>query len=102
MVTHVLDLDFQRPQTLKWIYGKQNDRNSRQLCLRLWDAGAPYTVSPGVVAVFRARKPDGTVCLYDSDEDGNTAVTIQDNQIQVVLLEQVLTLPGTVLCELNL
>ena len=102
MVTHTLDLDFQHPQPLKIAYTKQNDRDSRTLCLRLYNAGAPYLVDSGVVAVFRARKPDGCICFYDSDQEDAPAVTIQENQVQVLLVEQVLTLPGTVLCELNL
>lgn len=96
-----IDLDLLRPAVQVIVNAKQNDKSSRFIQANLWEGGQPF--APGsVLATFRVLKPDGTAAFYDTNENGDPAITLSGNVATVELVEQVLTVPGDVAAELNL
>lgn len=96
-----IDLDLLRPAVQVIVNAKQNDKASRFIQAHLWEGGQTFT--PGsVLATFRVLKPDGTAAFYDTNENGDPAITISGNVATIELVEQVLTVPGDVAAELNL
>lgn len=100
-VTKSIKIDLVEKGVQPIVYAKQNDRQTRFIAASLFANGHPFSVPDGVVAVFRAGKPDGTACFYDSNETGTPAITIEGNLVTVELAEQVLTAPGNVQAEIN-
>ena len=101
MIKHYINLDYIQQPILPRLWMKQNDNESHQIVASLYDNGVAYTPDSGVIPVFRARKPDGTVAVYDGGQSG-TDVSLSGNVVTVLVAEQVLTVPGTVACEINL
>ena len=100
-VTKAINIDLIEKSVKPLIYAKQNDSQTRFIAASLFANGQPFSVPDGVVAMFRAGKPDGTACFYDSNETGTPAITIEGNLVTVELAEQVLTAPGNVQAEIN-
>lgn len=100
-VTKSIKIDLVEKGVQPIVYAKQNDRQTRFIAASLFANGQPFSVPDGVVAMFRAGKPDGTACFYDSNETGTPAITIEGNLVTVELAEQVLTSPGNVQAEIN-
>lgn len=100
-VTKSIKIDLVEKGVQPIVYAKQNDRQTRFIAASLFANGQPFSVPDGVVAMFRAGKPDGTACFYDSNETGTPAITIEGNLVTVELAEQVLTAPGNVQAEIN-
>lgn len=100
-VTKSIKIDLVEKGVQPIVYAKQNDRQTRFIAVSLFANGQPFSVPDGVVAMFRAGKPDGTACFYDSNETGTPAITIEGNLVTVELAEQVLTAPGNVQAEIN-
>lgn len=100
-VTKSIKIDLVEKGVQPIVYAKQNDRQTRFIAVSLFANGHPFSVPDGVVAMFRAGKPDGTACFYDSNETGTPAITIVGNLVTVELAEQVLTAPGNVQAEIN-
>lgn len=100
-VTKSIKIDLVEKGVQPIVYAKQNDSQTRFIAASLFANGHPFIVPDGVVAMFRAGKPDGTACFYDSNETGNPAITIVGNLVTVELAEQVLTAPGNVQAEIN-
>lgn len=100
-VTKAINIDLIEKSVKPLIYAKQNDSQTRFIAASLFANGHPFNVPDGVVAMFRAGKPDGTACFYDSNETGTPAITIEGNLVTVELAEQVLTAPGNVQAEIN-
>ena len=84
------------------VYAKQNDRQTRFVAVSLYENGQPFEPPDGVLAEFRAKKPDGTACFYDVNEDGEPAIVIEGSVVTAELAEQVLTAAGKVYAEINL
>lgn len=84
------------------VYAKQNDRQTRFVAASLYENGQPFEPPSGVLAEFRAKKPDGTACFYDVNEDGEPAIVIEGSVVTAELVEQVLTAAGKVYAEINL
>lgn len=84
------------------VYAKQNDRQTRFVAASLYENGQPFEPPSGVLAEFRAKKPDGTACFYDVNEDGEPAIVIEGSVVTAELAEQVLTAAGKVYAEINL
>ena len=96
-----INLDLLRPSVQVIVNAKQNDKASRFIQANLWEGGQPF--APGsVLATFRVLKPDGTAAFYDTNENGDPAITLSGNIATIELVEQVLTVPGDVAAELNL
>lgn len=100
-VTKSIKIDLVEKGVQPIVYAKQNDSQTRFIAASLFANGQPFSVPDGVVAMFRAGKPDGTACFYDSNETGTPAITIKGNLVTVELAEQVLTAPGNVQAEIN-
>lgn len=101
MVKHYINLDYIQQPILPRLWMKQNDNESHQIVASLYDNGVAYTPDSGVIPVFRARKPDGTVAVYDGGQSG-ADVSLSGNVVTALVAEQVLTAPGCVACEINL
>lgn len=100
-VTKSIKIDLVEKGVQPIVYAKQNDSQTRFIAASLFANGQPFSVPDGVIAMFRAGKPDGTACFYDSNETGTPAITIEGNLVTVELAEQVLTAPGNVQSEIN-
>ena len=96
-----INLDLLRPAAQVIVHAKQNDKAARFVQAYLWEGGQPFA-PVDVLAVFRAAKPDGTATFYDTNEEGDPAIVIDGNIATIELVEQVLTVPGDVVAELNL
>lgn len=96
-----LNLNLQHPNYATVMYAVQNDRLARKITATLYDGAVAWTPPYGSLAVVRFMKPDGTKGFYDTDENRQTAVTWTGNSVTIMLAEQVLTVPGNVLCQLN-
>lgn len=98
--TH-LNLNLQNPNHATVMYAVQNDRLSRKISAVLADGATAWTPPSGTDAIVRFAKPDGTKGFYDVDENGDPAVTWTGNVATIMLAEQVLTVAGNVLCQVN-
>lgn len=99
--TTALTLNMQLPNIATVAWAVQGDQLSRHLECTLVDGSTAWTPQAGYHAVVRAHKPDGTACVYDVDEDGNQAVTWTGNVATVTIVQQALTVAGTVLMQLE-
>jgi len=96
-----INLNLQYPNYATTMHAVQNDKLSRKITAILYDGANAWTPPSGSLAVVRFMKPDGTKGFYDTDENRHTAVTWVGNSATIMLSEQVLTVPGNVLCQLN-
>ena len=96
-----LDLNLQYPNHAVTMYAVQNDRLTRKISATLADGSVAWTPPSGSLAIVRFLKPDGTMGFYDTDENGDTAVTWTGNVATITLAEQVLTVAGDVWCQVN-
>ena len=97
-----IQLDLKNPAITLPVHAKQNDQLTRYIKAYLYDGGVPFEPPPGTLAMFRAKKPDGTECFYDTNEKGEPAIVIEGNTVTVELAHQVLTRAGKVDAEINL
>ena len=101
--TTSINLNLQLPNYSVAVYAVQGDTMSREISATLLDGSSPFTPPYGVLGSIRYMKPDGTVGLYDTMEDGATpAVVIDGNVATILLAEQMLTVAGEVLAQLSL
>lgn len=96
-----ITLDLQAPNIAIVAAGKQNDRASRKIVAQLRDGETLWTPPAGVAAMIRYAKPDNTAGFYDVLEDGSAAYSIDGSVITFTLVEQALTVPGSVYVEIN-
>lgn len=99
--TTTLNLNLQFPNHAVTMYAVQNDRLTRKVSAALNDGATAWTPPVGTLGIVRFVKPDGTMGFYDTDEEGNAAVTWTGNVATIRLAEQVLTVPGDVWCQVN-
>lgn len=99
--TTALTLNMQLPNIATVAWAVQGDQLSRYLTCTLVDGSTAWNPQAGYHGVVRAHKPDGTACVYDVDEDGNTAVTWSGNVATVTIIQQAVTVAGTVLMQLE-
>lgn len=89
--TYRIFLDIHDIQSQTQIHTKSGDNGTRRIVATLTENGRPFALTPGVFAVFSARKPDGKV-LYN-------ACTIEGNSIIYDLTEQTTAAAGRMPCE---
>lgn len=99
--TTAITLNMQLPNIATVAWAVQGDQLSRQIQATLVDGSTAWYPQQGYAGVIRAHKPDGTVAVYDVDEAGNPAVTWEDNVATIAIVQQALTVPGTVLMQLE-
>ena len=100
-VTTALTLNLQLPNIAAVAWAVQGDMGSRQIRATLVDGGSSWTPQAGYHGVIRYFKPDGTTGVYDVDEGGTTAVTWSGNIATIKIAQQALTVPGTVIMQLE-
>lgn len=83
------------------IYAPQGDAKSRFVLIQLLEGAAAWDVPTGALVTIRAAKPDGTVCFYDTNEQGESAYTVDGSTVTIELVGQVLAVPGTVLMQVD-
>lgn len=99
--TTELTLNLQLPNIATVSWAVQGDTLSRVITATLVDGSTPWIPQAGYNGVVRYRKPDNTVGVYDTDEEGNAAVTWTGNVATIKIVEQALTVPGTVIMQLE-
>jgi hypothetical protein len=99
--TTELTLNMQLPNIAAVSWAVQGDQLARKIKATLVDGSAAWTPQTGYNAVVRYHKPDGTNGVYDVDEDGNPAVSWAGNVATITIAQQALTVPGTVLMQLE-
>lgn len=102
MIKTDIVLNFKSPNINTIVHAKQNDRLSRYVLAYMKDGDSPWEPPERLLATVRYKKADGHIGFYDVDENGNPAVTFDDNIATIYLAEQALTAPGPVLMELTL
>jgi len=100
-VTTALTLNMQLPNIAAVSWAVQGDQLSRQIQATLVDGSTAWNPQVGYHGVVRFHKPDGTSGVYDVDEDGNQAVTWTGSVATVKIVQQALTVAGTVLMQLE-
>ena len=83
------------------IYAPQGDAKSRFVLIQLLEGAAPWEVPAGASVIIRAAKPDGTICMYDTNEAGESASSVSGSTVTIELVGQVLTAPGPVLMQID-
>ena len=96
-----LNLNLQYPNYATTMHAVQNDKLTRKVTANLFDGSIPFEPDEGALALVRFHKPDGTNGFYDVDENGDDAVTWEDNVATISLAEQALTCAGNVLCQIQ-
>jgi hypothetical protein len=99
--TTALTLNMQLPNIAAVSWAVQGDQLARRIQATLVDGSTPWEPEAGYSGVVRYHKPDGTSGVYDVDEDGNPAVTWAGNVATITIAQQALTVPGTVLMQLE-
>lgn len=99
--TTALTLNMQLPNIAAVSWAVQGDQLARRIQATLVDGSTPWAPETGYNGVVRYHKPDGTSGVYDVDEDGNPAVTWTGNVATVKIVQQALTVAGTVLMQLE-
>lgn len=96
-----LSLNLQHPNFATTMDAVQHDRLTRKIIATLADGGTAWTPPTGSLGMIRFLKPDGTMGFYDTDENGNAAVTWTGNVATIMLVEQMLTVAGDVCCQMQ-
>lgn len=87
--------DISHPVT-QTVPAMQHDSNTRVVTIALYDAGEIWQPPEDVSIAIGYEKPDRTRGLYDKLPDGTNAITRAGNVLSVVLVQQMLSVPGTV------
>lgn len=88
-----ITLDLINRQAPVVVHAVQYDENIRQIEATLTAGGVALSLT-GMIAEFRMAKPDGTYVFYDSDEQGDPAVTISGSSVTVTLVAAALQAAG--------
>ena len=99
--TTEITLNMQLPNIAAVSWAVQGDQLSRHITATLVDGSTAWNPDPSYIALVRYHKPDGTSGVYDVDEEGNPAVTWSGNVATITIAQQALTVPGTVLMQLE-
>jgi len=91
--TYRISLDIHKIASQAIIKVKKGD-SGRKICVSLTETGKPYIITEDCTAVFRCKKPDGTV-LYNSCK-------IKNNIISCLITSQAVSAVGEVECEVTL
>lgn len=104
-----ITLNLDTPNDLVYVVAKQYDALTRKVKIKLLYNHEPWVIPAGLQGVIRYLKPDNTRGMYDTDDDGNSAIAITTGSnashpgyITITLARQVLTAKGTVKIEVSL
>ncbi|WP_310603538.1 BppU family phage baseplate upper protein [Anaerosporobacter sp.] len=96
-----ITLDIAKHDNYDYIYAKQYDSSTRFIRISLTENDEPYTILPETIARFRCTKPDNRYVI-NSEDDTNSNISINNNQIIIELSSQVLALHGTIRADVGL
>lgn len=99
LITNTITMAIDRQQNPPVIDAVQGDANSRAIKIKLTSGGQPWTIPPGAACLVRFGKPDKTGGVYDTLEDGTSAIEWGDGYLQLILASQVLSCPGMVMLQ---
>jgi len=99
--TTTVDLNVGYPNIATVVHAVQGDNQSRILTANLYDAGIAWTPPAGAIGVIKFRTPLGTSGMYDTDEEGNTAVTWSGNVATLRIVQNALAVAGDVPMQLS-
>lgn len=91
--TYRISLDMNESTSQSFLNVRKSD-SARKLLFTLSDNGKAYQIGSGCTAVFRAKKPDGTI-LYNN-------CSINGNVIEYEITNQTISAEGIVECEVTL
>ena len=99
--TTTVDLNVGYPNIATVVHAVQGDNQSRILTANLYDGGIAWTPPTGAVGVIKFHTPLGTSGMYDTDEEGNTAVTWTGNVATLRIVQNALAVAGDVPMQLS-
>ena len=99
--TTTIDLNVGYPNIATVVHAVQGDNQSRILTANLYDGGIAWTPPTGAVGVIKFNTPLGTSGMYDTDEEGNTAVTWTGNVATLRIVQNALAVAGDVPMQLS-
>lgn len=97
-----LKIDFSQCGLHQQVSVVQGDCMSRGIIFSLYENGTPMELPDGVTPALRYGKSDGTGGVYDTLPDGSAAWSASGNTVSMILVPQVMTVPGLVRCQLML
>lgn len=100
MITTRISVDFALPNMGACVEAMQGDGATRKVAVTLRANGLRWEPPAGVDAALAYRQPDGHKGIYDKQADDTAAITVSGNVASVVLIPQMLTVPGDVQCQL--
>lgn len=100
MITTRISVDFALPNMGARVEAMQGDGATRTVAVTLRANGLRWEPPAGVDAALVYRQPDGHKGIYDKLADDSAAITVSGNVASVVLIPQMLTVPGDVQCQL--
>ena len=100
MITTRISVDFALPNMGARVEAMQGDGATRTVAVSLRANGLRWEPPAGVDAALVYRQPDGHKGIYDKLADDSAAITVSGNVASVVLIPQMLTVPGDVQCQL--
>lgn len=89
-----ITLNLQYPNIAAVVYAMQGDRLARSIEANLVDGSTPWTPPARTYGLITVEKPDGTIAVYDTMEDGSAAVSISGSTATLRLAEQTMTVAG--------
>ena len=97
IITHYLQADLTAAQQqFPPIRVMQGDNDSRAIAISLFDGAAAYEIPQDAEAVVRFRRADGSGGVYDTLPNGDTAWSLEENTVTVMLAPQVMAAWGSV------
>lgn len=95
-ITHEIQLNFGSSDIKRTVI-KQNSDQTHILSITLYDNNDRLKLAPDWEIVISARKPDNKFIINDVEEEH---ISLTDDKINVTVTRQMLSVPGTVKCEL--
>lgn len=99
--TTELDLNLRLPNLCVIAHAVQGDALARVITANLYDGSTPWTPPEGAIGVIKFSTALGTSGMYDTDEDGNTAVTWSGNVATLRIVQNAIAVPGDVPMQLK-
>lgn len=99
--TTTLDLNVGYPSVATICHAVQGDIQARIITANLYDGGVKWVPPSGAIGTIRFRTPLGTSGFYDTDEEGNIAVTWVENVATLRIVQNAIAVAGDVPMQLS-
>ena len=100
-ITHI-KIDVADPSVAPVVRAMQEDIRSRYIEIELLENNSPLSIPVGTTAAIGIRTANNIHILYDEDEDGNAACTLNDNVATIYMRQEALANTGMCYCNLIL